>query len=147
MEITKDFEEFFELLNKHSVRYLIIGGYAFAIHARPRYTNDIDILVESEVNNAEKVLTALNDFGLGKLDLTKEDFLNTDQVIQLGYPPLRIDLLTTIGGVTFSEAWERKVIGQYGKQPVFFISKQDLIASKKASGRKRDLHDLDELES
>jgi len=145
MEISKDFEEFFGLLNKHKVRYLVVGGYAVAIHSKPRYTNDIDILVEPELDNAKRTLQALGDFGFGNLGIKQEDFLNREQVIQLGYPPLRIDLLTSVSGVNFAEAWSRKVDSKYGDQTVHFIGKQDLIASKKGAGRKRDLLDLDEL--
>lgn len=145
MEIPKDFEEFFELLNRHKVRYVVVGGYAFALHAQPRYTKDIDIFVKAERENAKRMLAALKDFGFGKIGIALNDFLKSDQVIQLGYPPLRIDLLTSLTGVTFTQAWKRKVVSKYGKQKVYFIAKRDLIANKKAVGRKRDLLDLDEL--
>ena len=145
MEISKDFEEFFGLLNEHKVRYLVIGGYAVAIHARPRFTDDLDIFVDAGSLNAESVLAALKDFGFGEVGIGLEDLTRADQVIQLGFPPFRIDLLTSISGVSFSEAWERKVTGKYGQQTVFFIGKQDLIASKKGTGRKRDLEDVDDL--
>jgi predicted nucleotidyltransferase len=145
MEISKDFEEFFGLLNDHKVRYLVIGGYAVAIHARPRFTDDLDIFVDPESSNAESVLAVLKDFGFGDVGIGLDDLTKADQVIQLGFPPFRIDLLTSISGVSFSEAWDRKVTGRYGKQMVFFIGKQDLIASKKGTGRKRDLEDVDDL--
>jgi len=145
MEISKDFEEFLQLLNEHKVRYLVIGGYAVAIHARPRFTNDLDVFVDTERPNAESVLAALKDFGFGDVGIMLDDLTNVDQVIQLGFPPFRIDLLTSITGVSFPEAWERRVTAKYGKQAVFFISKQDLITNKKGMGRKRDLEDVDEL--
>lgn len=145
MQVSKDFEEFFELLNKHKVRYLIVGGYAIAIHSRPRFTNDIDILIESSKSNAARVLKVLKDFGFGDVGIRIEDFLNVDQAIQLGFPPLRIDLLTSISNVTFAKAWKRKVTSRYGSQTVYYIGKKDLIASKKGTGRKRDKQDLDEL--
>lgn len=145
MEVSKDFEEFFTLLNKHSVRYLVVGGYAFAIHARPRYTNDIDIWVEAEQMNASRVLDALRDFGFGDVGIGMEDLMSPEKVIQLGYPPLRIDLLTSVSGLKFAGAWERRVRANYGKQQAYFISKEDLIANKRATGRKKDLNDLDEL--
>ena len=145
MEISKDFEEFFGLLNEHEVRYLVVGGYAVAIHARPRFTDDLDILVDAERSNAERVLAALKGFGFGNVGIELDDLTKADQVIQLGFPPFRIDLLTSISGVSFSEAWGRKLIGKYGNQTVNFIGKQDLITSKKGTGRKRDLEDVDDL--
>jgi hypothetical protein len=145
MEISKDFEEFFELLNGHNVRYLIVGGYAFAIHAKPRFTNDLDVFIEPDRSNASNVLKALEDFGFGNVGITLEDLQKIDHVIQLGYPPYRIDLMTSISNVTFADAWERKVTAKYGEQTVYYIGKEDLIASKKGAGRKRDLQDLDEL--
>lgn len=145
METSKDFEEFLKLLNLSNVRYLVVGGYAFAIHARPRFTGDMDIFIDSEEHNAKTVLEVLERFGLGNAGITLEDLTKPDRVIQLGYPPLRIDLLTSISGVTFLSAWDNKVVGRYGKQTVYFIGKEDLIKNKKASGRKRDLLDLEDL--
>lgn len=145
MEISKDFEEFLQLLNGHKVRYLVIGGYAVAIHARPRFTNDLDVFVDTERSNAEGVLAALKDFGFGDVGISLDDLTKPDQVIQMGLPPFRIDLLTSITGVSFPEAWERRVTAMYGKESVTFISKQDLITNKKASGRKRDMQDVEEL--
>ncbi|MFH0992199.1 MAG: DUF6036 family nucleotidyltransferase [bacterium] len=146
MMVPKDFEEFFELLNNHKAKYLIVGGYAFAIHARPRFTRDIDILLCTERENAERIILVLKDFGFGSLDITLDDLMNPNTVIQLGYPPLRIDLIIGISGIDFHETWDRKVTGKFGNQEVFYISKQDLITSKKIAGRKQDLLDIEELE-
>ena len=145
MGISKDFEEFFGLLNGHSVRYLVVGGYAVAIHAKPRFTDDLDILVDPDRANAQNVMAVLNDFGFGDVGVVLGDLTRPDQVIQLGFPPLRIDLLTSISGVSFSDAWERRVGGKYGGQDVYFISKQDLITSKKGTGRSRDILDVEDL--
>lgn len=145
MEISKDFEEFFELLNEHNVRYLVVGGYAFAIHARPRFTNDLDVFIEPDRSNASNLLKALEEFGFGDVGITLDDLQKVDQVIQLGYPPYRIDLMTSISNVRFADAWDRKVTARFGKQTVYYIGKEDFIASKKGAGRKRDLQDLDEL--
>lgn len=145
METSKDFEEFFEALNSNNVRYLVVGGYAFAIHARPRFTEDIDIFISHEESNARRMLRATVDFGFGDAGIDVRDFSRSDQIIQLGYPPLRIDIMTSISGVTFDEAWKNKIESFYGKQKIFFIGKADLIKNKKASGRKKDLADLDEL--
>src|SRR5690606_3058366 len=107
MQVSKDFEEFFELLNLNSVRYLIVGGYAYAIYAEPRYTKDLDIFYERDKINADKLLTltCVEKFGFDSLKLTPEDFTKSGRVIQIGYPPLRIDLINEIDGVTFNEAW------------------------------------------
>ena len=146
MEICSDFEEFFALLNEHEVRYLIVGGYAFAIHARPRFTDDLDIFLWVEEENARRALEALKAFGFGDLPLSLSDFLKPNQIIQIGHPPLRIDLLTSIEGVQFEDAWERRVTATYGSETVYFISREDLIRNKQAAGRKQDLSDLEYLE-
>lgn len=99
MILNEDFKEFIQLLNENKVQYLIIGGYAVALHGYPRYTKDIDIWVEGTPNNAKRILKTLEDFGFGSLNITRDDFQKPDQVIQLGYPPKRIDLLNHLEGV------------------------------------------------
>jgi hypothetical protein len=146
MKIQKDYEEFLELLNKHGARYCVIGSFALAFHARPRYTKDMDILVQPTGDNANAVLKALRDFGFESPELTKDDFLDPEKVIQIGYEPVRIDLLTSIPGCSFDDAWESRVTARYGSVDAFFIGKQALIESKRASGRKQDLADLELLE-
>ena len=145
MEVNTDFEEFFELLNKHEVRYLVVGGYAYAIHVEPRFTKDLDVFLKSDRENAHKMDRVLQDFGFGSLGLSGDDFMESGQVIQLGNPPLRIDLLTSISGVEFEEAWPNKVVGKYGEQKIYFIGKDDLRKNKKATGRKSDQEELDRL--
>ena len=145
MKLVRDFEQFIELLNKNEVSYLVVGGYAFAIHAFPRFTNDIDILILIEDTNADKLIKVLSEFGFNSLEFKKEDFLSSNKIIQLGNPPFRIDILTSIDGVDFNEAWDRKIVAKYGDQNIYFISKEDLIKNKTASGRKKDLDDLDHL--
>jgi len=140
-----DFEEFFRLLNVHKVKYLVVGGYAFAVHAFPRFTNDLDIWIETDVKNAEKILQVLHDFGFKELEVTIEDLTNPDRIIQLGYPPLRIDLLTDIDGVEFSAAWENKDSSSYGKQKINIINRELFIRNKLASGRQKDKEDLEKL--
>jgi hypothetical protein len=146
METSKDFEEFFELLNSRKVHYVVVGGYAFAVHAKPKYTGDIDVFVDSSTANAQNLLKVLEEFGFGELGISLEDLTKADQVIQLGNPPLRIDILTSISGVSFQEAWKNKITGKYGEQAVNFIGKADLIRNKKASGRKKDMLDLEDLQ-
>lgn len=144
--VTKDFEELFAAFNARNVRAVIVGGYAFAFHAKPRYTKDIDVFVEPTAQNAANVLAALDDFGFGSLGLTVNDFSSPGQIIQLGQPPNRIDLLTMIDGVSFDEAWAGRVAGRYGEQPVQYLGRAELIRNKRASGRPQDLVDLDALE-
>lgn len=137
--VTKDFEELFAAFNARNVDMaLIVGGYAFAFHAKPRYTKDIDVLVEPTAANAENVLAALTDFGFGGVGLTVADFSSPGQTTQLGMPPNRIDLLTVIDGVSFDEAWAGRVVGRYGQQPVQYLGRAELIRNKRASGRPQD---------
>lgn len=145
MKIEKDFKEFIELLNRHNVRYLIIGGFAFSFYAEPRYTKDIDFLIDITPENAGALINALNDFGFGSVGLKKDDFLSHGQIIQLGNAPVRIDIITSAAAVTFSSAWKNRTIGKYGDVPANFISKSDLIKNKKASGRKQDIADIEKL--
>ena len=146
MRIEKDFKEFIELLNKNSVHYLIVGGYAFSFHAEPRFTKDIDFFVEGSEENAERVLNALAGFGFKNIGLVKDDFIKSENIVQLGVPPVRIDLMTSVTGLDFTAAWENRVTGSYGDTPAFYISKADLIQNKIAVGRKQDLSDVDRLQ-
>jgi len=102
-----DFVDFIELLNKHSVEYLVVGAHALAFHGRPRHTGDLDVWIKKSDDNAEKMLNVIHDFGFSSLGLTKDDFLRENYVTQLGYPPLRIDILSAISGVQFDEAFRR----------------------------------------
>ncbi len=145
MKTEKDYEEFLELLNKHDIRYCIIGAFALAFHARPRYTKDMDILVEATTDNAKRLLAALREFGFGSLNLSVEDFSSKGNIIQLGYEPVRIDIITSIKGLEFADVWESRIQGPYGKQTVNFIDRQNLIRSKKLSNRAQDKADLDLL--
>ena len=145
MKTEKDYEEFLELLNKHNVRYCVVGAFALAFHARPRYTKDMDILVEPTTDNAERLLIALDEFGFGSLNLAVEDFSTQGNIIQLGYEPVRIDIISSIKGLEFSDIWESRVQGPYGKQTVNFIDRQNLIRSKKLSKRAQDKADLELL--
>jgi len=142
----QDFKEFIESLNANLVRYLIVGGYAVALHGHPRYTKDLDVWVECSRENAQALIRALAQFGMGSLGLSEEDFLNPDQVVQLGNPPNRIDILTSISGVEFSECYARRVEILLDGANVNFIDLEHLKQNKKASGRFQDLADLESLE-
>jgi hypothetical protein len=141
----KDYEEFLALLNKHKVRYCIIGAFALAFHTRPRYTKDLDILVEASTDNAKKILKVLDEFGFGSLNLTVEDLTAGGNIIQLGYEPVRIDIMTSIKGLDFSKVWRSCLSGPYGRQTVNYIDRQNLIKSKRLSDRIQDKADLELL--
>ena len=145
MELKNDFRELLELFNKHGVEYLIVGGYALAFHGAPRYTGDIDILVNPTTGNARKVIVALTEFGFGSLGLSPSDFDRPGQVVQLGVPPVRIDLLTVIDGVSWDAASAGKARGHYGDVPVHYLGRKEFLANKKATGRLKDLADIETL--
>src|SRR5215212_4154652 len=133
MDLEKDLREFVELLNALNVRYVVVGAFAVAYHGYPRYTGDIDLFVESSEENAERLVQVIERFGFGDLNLSVEDFLHEDQVIQLGVAPSRIDLLTFLSGVTFQEAWSTRENGEINGLMVPFISKEMLKRNKTAS--------------
>lgn len=145
MEINKDFEEFFGSLNKNKVQYLVVRGYAYAVYVEPRYTKDLDIWVLPTIDNGKNIIAALSDFGFDSIDLKESDFEKQNQVIQIGYPPLRIDLLTSIDGVIFKDAWKNKSAAYYGSQKINIIGKEDLIINKEATGREQDKLDAKKL--
>jgi hypothetical protein len=137
MRLQRDLREFNELLNSESVEYAIVGGWALGFHGRPRYTQDIDILIRATPVNAARLEVALG--------LTAGDFLASGQVIQLGQPPNRIDLLTSLTGVTDDEIWKSVQSGELDGVPVFFLGRDALIKNKKATDRPRDRADVEEL--
>ncbi len=146
MALQKDFREFIELLNSNRVEYLIVGAFALAYHGWPRYTQDLDVLVRPTAENAARIERALRHFGFGSLGLTAEDFMQRYRAVQLGFEPNRIDLLTTLTGVSFEEAWEQRVSAVLDGIPVWFISREHFIRNKRASGRPQDLADVARLE-
>ncbi len=145
MEVQPDFRDLLELLNEHKVDYLIVGGYALAYHGAPRFTGDIDILLRSDQENARRVLAALAAFGFTFPNLTAQDFAIPNKVVQLGVPPVRIDMMTSISGVTWPEAVAAKEPGTFGDVPVAYIGRNEYIKNKRSAGRKKDLADLEAL--
>ena len=133
-------------MNAQRVKALIVGGYAVAFHAKPRFTKDIDLLVEPTPDNAHRLLQALRDFGFGAVDLAVDDFTTPGRVVQLGFAPNRVDLMTAIDGVSFTEAWTGRASGRFGAVPVWYIGKAELVRNKRAIGRAQDLADLETLE-
>jgi predicted nucleotidyltransferase len=142
MKVEKDYEDLLGLFNKHKVEYLIVGSFAVAFYSKPRYTKDIDILINPTIENANRIVIALEEFGFKGAGLTPDDFLKKGQIIQLGYEPVRIDILTSINGLEFNKAWKNKNPGQYGNETVQFIGLKDLIKIKTLANRKLDKHDL-----
>jgi hypothetical protein len=145
MEIQQDFKELLALFNDHKVEYIIVGGYALAFHGAPRYTGGIDIFVKPNTQNARRIMVALNEFGFGSVGLTEGDFESPDKVVQLGVPPVRIDIITSLTGVSWEEAFSGRVAGKYGDLPIYYIGREQFIANKRAIGRKKDLADLEAL--
>ena len=145
MILNKDFREFVQLLNDHEVLYLVVGGYAVAFHGYPRYTKDIDLWIWSDKANLEKLLKALDAFGFGSLNLTLEDFLDPQQVIQLGYPPNRIDIMTDLEDIQFKECYASRNEIKIENTKIYFVDLDNLKKTKKATGRYQDLADLEQL--
>jgi hypothetical protein len=142
VELNQDFYEFFESLDRRNVRFLVVGGYAMAAHGHPRFTKDLDVWVWMDPSNARATVAALTDFGFGSLDLTAEDFQERDTVVQLGYPPQRIDLLTTPDGVDFADCWADRIVVEVGELQIPVIGLDGLIANKAAAARDQDLLDV-----
>ncbi|QKZ14782.1 nucleotidyltransferase [Spirosoma sp. KUDC1026] len=145
LSLNQDFREFIELLNVHEVEYLVVGGYAVAFHGRPRFTGDIDLWIAISTNNAKRVIQVLEDFGFASIGLTTIDLQQEDIVIQLGYEPNRIDILTSVTGLTFDVCFSRSVKANLDGLLVNFIHINDLKINKAATGRGKDIGDLENL--
>lgn len=145
MKVEKDFEDFLRLLRKNKVRYCIIGAYAVSLYGKPRYTKDIDIYIDPNIKNANRLVKSINEFGMESLNLTAKDFSKKGNIIQLGYEPVRIDIHTAIKGCSFEKVWKNKKMVNYGEEKTCFIGLDDLIKNKKATNRKQDRIDLEVL--
>jgi hypothetical protein len=146
MLTSPDFKELLNLFKKHNVRYLIIGGYAVMRYSEPRFTKDLDLLVAVDEENARAVYSSLKEFGAPLQNLSPEDFAEEGYFYQMGSPPLRVDVLMSIPGISFAEAWKNRETVRIAEIEMQFISKSDLIKAKRASGRPQDLLDLENLE-
>ena len=145
METQPDLRELLALFNAHDVAFVIVGAHALAHHGAPRFSGDLDLLVQPAAENAERILRALDAFGFGSIGLTQEDFLGADKVVQLGVAPVRVDLMTTLTGVTWEEALSGCSNGQYGGVPVRYLGREELVRNKRALGRAKDLADIEAL--
>ena len=144
MVLNKDFREFLQLLNEHEVRYLIVGGYAVAFHGYPRYTKDLDVWIWVNPMNASHIVEALEAFGFSGLSIS--DFTTPEDLIQLGYPPHRIDIITSCDGLDFDACYGERVLAKIDGLEIPFIDLTNLIVNKKATGRPQDLGDVDNLQ-
>ncbi len=145
MNIQKDFEEFLKLLHKRNVEYVVVGGYAVAFHGYVRATKDIDILFNNSNANIQRLKFVLGEFGFPADSLTDVAFSKQGAIIRMGVAPVMIELINAINGVSFKTAWKNRITGRYGKTDICYLSKSDLLKNKKASGRPRDMLDIDEL--
>jgi hypothetical protein len=145
IELHPDFKDFLKLLHFHKVEYLLVGGYAVGYHGYPRATGDMDIWIAVNDVNAEKTAGVLREFGLSQIEVTKELFLEKDKVIRMGIPPVRIEVITSASGVEFKCCYSKRIHDIIDTIPTDLISLEDLKANKKASGRHKDLEDLEHL--
>jgi predicted nucleotidyltransferase len=145
VELPGDFKEFLNLLRAHGVRYLLIGGYAVGFHGYPRATGDLDVWIAMEPENADRIVDALREFGFDTPQLAADLFLQDQRIVRMGNVPLRIEITTTISGVSFEECYAARIEGVLDGVKVTLIDLEHLKANKRASGRHKDLMDLEQL--
>lgn len=145
IELPRDFSEFLRSLSTHSVRYLVVGGYAVAWYGYPRATQDLDIWIGIDAANAANVTAAIREFGFDAPNLNEALFLGPGKVVRMGFPPVRIEVLTSVSGLDFESAYSRRVEATIGGETVLLIELDDLKANKRAAGRHKDLDDLEHL--
>lgn len=145
LQLSPDFKEFLKLLNEHEVRYLLIGGYAVSYHGYPRATEDLDIWVAVHPDNARKLVGVLKHFGFEDPALTPELFLQKPKIIRMGFPPMRLEITTSISGVEFDECYRTRIVDTIDGVKVSLIDLEHLKKNKKASGRAKDIADLENL--
>ena len=146
LPLPPDFKEFLALLNSEKIEYLVVGGYAVSYYGYPRPTGDLDVWVEPSPENAARVMLALADFGASLDQVTAQDFSRPGIVFQMGLPPGRIDVLTELTGVTFAEAWPSRLRAPFGPVGVDFLGRETFIKNKRATGRVKDLGDIESLD-
>ena len=145
MAVNPDFRDLFATLNGAGAEYLVIGAHALAVHGAPRFTKDLDILVQCTEANAQKVWIALKEFGAPLGSLLPVDLYTPGLMFQMGIAPNRIDILTSADGIDFGAAWSSKIDAHYGDQPIWIRGRRDLITNKAATGRPQDLADIEAL--
>lgn len=145
IKLAADFNDFLKLCLQNEVRFMVIGGYAVIHHSRPRYTGDLDLWIDSTLDNASRVVRVLQEFGFPPDAVSTEMITDRKKIIRMGFEPMRLGLFTTIPGIDFSDCYPRHDLVKIGKMLVPFISLSDLKINKRASGRPKDLQDLEEL--
>ncbi len=145
VKLPPDFREFLSLLHTHRVNYLLVGGYAVAAHGYPRFTGDMDVWIQTNTKNGENVFKVCREFGFDVPNLRVELFADPKQMTRMGHPPLRIEILNSVSGLSFEAAWENRIECDWDGVPVTLISLCDLRTNKLASGRLKDLADLENL--
>jgi hypothetical protein len=145
MEINSDYKSLLRGLNAAGARYLVVGAYAVMAHTEPRYTKDLDIWIDRAEANAQTIYRALAEFGAPLQGITAADFTQPEVFYQLGVDPVRIDILTSLSGIDFATAWERRLIVDFEGEPAAVLSREDVIAAKRAVGRPQDKLDVDTL--
>lgn len=146
MELARDFDEFFGSLIAHSVDFLVVGAYALAYHGAPRYTGDIDVYVRPSEDNASHLLAALASFGFPIGDVRPADLTNPDRILQMGVEPVQIHVMSAISGVSWDDAWAGRQVGRCGSHDLPFIGRREFVRNKRASGRLKDLADIEALD-
>lgn len=145
IQLNDHFKDFLKLLNLHQVRYLVVGGYAVGVYGYPLATADLDVWIALDVQNADSIVTVVRQFGFDIPQLKSDLFLSEGRIIRMGMPPDRIEILTSISGVTFSECYSGKVVIEIEQIPIPFISREQLIVNKQAAGRLKDRDDVEHL--
>lgn len=145
MEVAPDYDEFIGCLTAHGVEFVVVGAYALAYHGAPRFTGDLDILIRPTLDNASRLLKALDTFGFPATELTAEQVADERRMIEMGVPPVQIHVMSAISGVAWPEIWEHRVDGPFGQRVVPYIGRETLIRNKQAAGRPKDLADIDAL--
>lgn len=145
MELAPDFDEFIESLIAHGVDFIVVGAYALAFHGAPRFTGDLDIFIRPTLDNAARLLGALDAFGFPVADLHPESIADRRRMLEMGVPPVQIHVMSAISGVEWEEAWSDRVDGRLGRHTVHFLSRETFLRNKRATGRPKDLADIDAL--
>ncbi len=145
MLTSPDFKELLKIFENHKIRYLIVGGYAVMKYSEPRFTKDLDVFISTDEENANSVYAALKEFGAPLEGLTPDDFTQKGYFYQMGRPPIRVDIMMSIPGIDFDEAWEKREVVKLNDLRIYFISRSDLIRAKEASARPQDKIDANKL--
>ena len=145
MDISSDYKDLFKILNRHKVKYLIVGAYAVIYYTEPRFTKDLDIWVEAEPKNANRLYAALKEFGAPLKDVSPEDFINKKMIYQIGVAPIRIDIIMGLSSLDFASAWKNRTRSEYGGISIKILGKKELIKSKEKSKRLQDRLDVKNL--